>query len=407
MYRKTPDTGAGEKLAELDAGLDPRGSCELIGGHIVRNPAVGEDGRRLCFLIGTLLKDAAPESEIEFDARNVEADDENIFRLGIGLWESGREGCPSFAADIMPRHNIIYGCLDKAFALTCRGTAEYWIIDMAERFVYVFSRDISSGNNGTAYRRYSFDQTVKSSAVPRFSCSVSDVMRSDGGGLRQLAVFYRFREEILKDRNGQVAEDAGAYMADPEKKYTAEEFCEWMKVREGRARLADKAELFFGKLSIQEQPGFEYQFIRGNLYFSVRTFLKDTKAEGILCFPPIQAMLKKDGALDCVVSPDLFLVRDGSRLSGNLYSGVPDWIIEIATPRSAPLDYVDKAEIYAFHGVPEYWIVNPWKKETMVIKKAQESPQDVRVYSFDEDIPCGTLQGFRMMMRDAAESPEV
>ena len=396
-------TGTGKKLEELDAGLGSRGSCELIGGHIVRNPAVAEDGRRLCFLLGTLLKDAAPGMDVEFDARSVEADDENIFRLGLGAWPSLREGCPVFAADIMPRDNITYGCLDKAFALTCRGTAEYWIIDMTERFLYVFSRDIRAGSSGTGYRRYSFDQTVRSSAVPGFSCSISDVMRSDGEGLRQLAVFYRFREELLRERSCQVAENLGIYGTDPGRKYTAEEFCEWMKVRGNRSELTQKAELFFGELRIQEQPGFEYQFIRGNLYFAVRTFLTEQNEDRILCFPPIRAMLKKEGALDCVVSPDLFMVRDSADIHDNNYSGVPEWIVEIATPLSAPLDYVDKAEIYSFYGVPEYWIVNPWKKETMVITRAEGSSPDIRVYDFEEEIPCGVLPGFKMMMKDCTE----
>lgn len=38
---------------------------------------------------------------------------------------------------------------------------------------------------------------------------------------------------------------------------------------------------------------------------------------------------------------------------------VPDWICEILSPSNAAHDRVHKAELYAKHGVPFYWIVDP------------------------------------------------
>jgi Uma2 family endonuclease len=38
---------------------------------------------------------------------------------------------------------------------------------------------------------------------------------------------------------------------------------------------------------------------------------------------------------------------------------VPDWICEIASPSTASTDRVVKRALYARHGVPHYWIVDP------------------------------------------------
>lgn len=38
---------------------------------------------------------------------------------------------------------------------------------------------------------------------------------------------------------------------------------------------------------------------------------------------------------------------------------VPDWICEVLSPSTEKLDRVRKQQLYARHGVPYYWIVNP------------------------------------------------
>lgn len=63
-----------------------------------------------------------------------------------------------------------------------------------------------------------------------------------------------------------------------------------------------------------------------------------------------------------VVRPDLSgfrrerLPRPGSARPIDV---VPDWICEIASPSTAARDRVSKRALYARHGVPHYWIVDP------------------------------------------------
>lgn len=32
-------------------------SCEIVGGHVVQSEMTGEDGHKLCFLLGTMMED--------------------------------------------------------------------------------------------------------------------------------------------------------------------------------------------------------------------------------------------------------------------------------------------------------------------------------------------------------------
>lgn len=43
--------------------------------------------------------------------------------------------------------------------------------------------------------------------------------------------------------------------------------------------------------------------------------------------------------------------------------GAPDMVIEILSPSTAYYDLVHKKDVYARHGVKEYWIVDPMKKK--------------------------------------------
>ena len=124
-----------------------------------------------------------------------------------------------------------------------------------------------------------------------------------------------------------------------------------------------------------------------------------------LCFSPILVELKKLDLLDSVVSPDLFLIGNGEVVYDNIYRGVPEWIIEIVTPATAAQDYIDKAQLYQYHGVGEYWIVNDWKQQVMVIHYLAAETEageniETEVYTFDATIPVKALPGLELKMSD-------
>ena len=112
--------------------------------------------------------------------------------------------------------------------------------------------------------------------------------------------------------------------------------------------------------------------------------------------------------LDSVVSPDLFLIGSEEMIYDHIYRGVPEWIIEIVTPATASQDYIDKAQLYQYHGVREYWIVNDWKRQVMVVGYLDEKNEEgenveTTVYRFDEKIIVHSLPGLEMIMDEVLE----
>ena len=91
------------------------------------------------------------------------------------------------------------------------------------------------------------------------------------------------------------------------------------------------------------------------------------------------------------VEPDISVICDQSKLDESGCHGAPDWIIEIVSPGSKPMDYFTKLFKYRTAGVREYWIVDPMKETVTVYRFEKESMED---YSFGENVPVGIYEGF-------------
>ena len=71
-----------------------------------------------------------------------------------------------------------------------------------------------------------------------------------------------------------------------------------------------------------------------------------------------------------VVQPDLLFVsteRDHIRTPANI-QGAPDLVVEILSPSSSRRDWREKRELYARHGVLEYWIIDPTNRIVSVMQ---------------------------------------
>ena len=84
------------------------------------------------------------------------------------------------------------------------------------------------------------------------------------------------------------------------------------------------------------------------------------------------------------------------------------YIAAYRTPATASQDYIDKAQLYQYHGVREYWIVNDWKRQVMVVGYLDEKNEEgenveTTVYRFDEKIIVHSLPGLEMIMDEVLE----
>ena len=270
------------------------------------------------------------------------------------------------------------------------GVKEYWLIDLKEEFIYTYSY-----RNGFDYRRYSFEQNIRSRCYPGFECCISDILWEDGGSLRELALFYRFKKEVYPESAVQlVAEQSSTYgnQSSAEQQYSADAFYEWLSTRKNVQQYTSMVELLMGNIRETVMPAYRYQNIRGNIYFTVKTYLKMKGLPYQMCFAPIAVELKKLDMLDSVVSPDLFLIGSEEMIYDHIYRGVPEWIIEIVTPATASQDYIDKAQLYQYHGVREYWIVNDWKRQVMVVGYLDESITSAPSFGRTRAVPTGAAR---------------
>jgi Uma2 family endonuclease len=121
-------------------------------------------------------------------------------------------------------------------------------------------------------------------------------------------------------------------------------------------------ELHEGELSVTPAPGVRHQRVLLNLADTLLHHVKAGRLGEVFLAP-----------LDCimtditVVQPDIVYVsRDRSALiSERAIEGAPTLAIEIVSPSSERIDRQRKFDLYARHGVPHYWIVDPATREIL------------------------------------------
>lgn len=101
-------------------------------------------------------------------------------------------------------------------------------------------------------------------------------------------------------------------------------------------------------------PSATHQTVSRELQF---VFMQSCRSDYVIFGAPFDVILSETN----VLQPDLLMIHR-SRLhivTERGIAGAPDLVVEIASPGSRSRDKVKKMKIYAEHGVPEYWIVDP------------------------------------------------
>ena len=73
--------------------------------------------------------------------------------------------------------------------------------------------------------------------------------------------------------------------------------------------------------------------------------------------------------------------------------GGPDWIIEVVSSASRPMDYNKKLFKYRTAGVREYWIVDPMKQGIMVYNFEYDTFEE---YTFSDKVKAGIYEDFEI-----------
>ncbi len=152
-------------------------------------------------------------------------------------------------------------------------------------------------------------------------------------------------------------------------------------------------------------PSTEHQLISGNLFFTIKGHLKSSKKDCIVFYSPYNVLLPEEGESEencsTVVQPDLLVVCDRTKIKEKYCVGAPDWIVEISSPSSPSMDYVKKLHLYEKHGVREYWIINPQKKQIMIFRLKENGEYDVpEIYIESGVVKVSIFEGFEIKTED-------
>lgn len=123
-----------------------------------------------------------------------------------------------------------------------------------------------------------------------------------------------------------------------------------------RASSDERLELIEGEIVLTPSPTPFHQMVNRRLNRLLDDAVPDP-GDGLVYYAPLDVYLDES----TVLQPDLLvLLGDRARFAGETgIQGPPTLAIEIASPSTASRDLVIKRDLYARHGVPEYWVVLP------------------------------------------------
>lgn len=140
-------------------------------------------------------------------------------------------------------------------------------------------------------------------------------------------------------------------------------YAEFAKLPEGDG---NRYEVIAGELYVSPSPGIRHQRILTHLLVVLKQYV-DRNELGDLLVGPIDVLFAEGDYLE----PDLVFVRS-DRMNIESKRGIeaaPDLVVEILSPSTAKRDRTLKRDRYQHFGVPEYWIVDPDKREIIVYRK--------------------------------------
>ena len=159
----------------------------------------------------------------------------------------------------------------------------------------------------------------------------------------------------------------------------------------------ERYELLDGKLVTSPSPGEMHQYSLGRLFLRLATIVYERNLGRVYCSPFDVVLSETD-----VVRPDLLFVS-GTRagiITADNVQGAPDLVIEILSPVTAERDGTTKLDLYARHGVREYWIVDPDARTVMLLWRGRGRFDVVGIYGAEQSLRSPTLRGFSIPLQE-------
>ena len=140
-----------------------------------------------------------------------------------------------------------------------------------------------------------------------------------------------------------------------------------------------------------------HQYILGRLFLRLGAFIYGRNLGKVYCSPFDVVLSDTD-----VVQPDLLFVSSGreSIITPENIQGAPDLVVEILSPATAARDRTLKLDLYARHGVQEYWIVDPDARAITVLRRGESRFEVVGIYGEEETLRSATLADLSITLQE-------
>jgi Uma2 family endonuclease len=164
----------------------------------------------------------------------------------------------------------------------------------------------------------------------------------------------------------------------------------------------NRYEIIEGELFVSCSPGLTHQIVSDNLITLIRTFLKLNRI-GTAVSTPGLVLGENSGVI-----PDLVYFSNESQQRvrfGERLRGAPDLVIEILSKgaENTRRDRVVKRQLYANHGVPEYWIIDCQNRAVEIYRLHGRSLELDTIFENEDELSTSSLPGFTCAVSEVFE----
>ncbi|NJM08118.1 Uma2 family endonuclease [Candidatus Gracilibacteria bacterium] len=144
-----------------------------------------------------------------------------------------------------------------------------------------------------------------------------------------------------------------------------------------------------GYIEVLPMPTDNHQAMLEWLFLALKAFIE--RLGGKVRFAPLRVLVREGKYRE----PDILLVRDARdpRRQNRFWLGA-DLVAEIVSEDDPERDTKVKRADYAYAGIPEYWIVNPFEQTITVLALKDETYTEYGVFRRGEQAASKLLEGF-------------
>ena len=153
----------------------------------------------------------------------------------------------------------------------------------------------------------------------------------------------------------------------------------------------ERWELMDGELIMAPSPTVNHQQVAGRLYRLLADFVEGASL-GEVFIAPLDVVVSDVN----VLQPDVVFVSNSRShiITEANIQGAPDLVVEVMSPSTASRDWRIKLDLYAEHGVQEYWIVDSVGQRVWVMARSDDEMAEVANYGAADTLNSSTLPGF-------------